>query len=194
MRLHSMFTGRFLRRAWRLVPAAMVGLAAVLGVLVIGPSDSTAANARGVDGHREHARTHRGDAARGERLFRDILRCVRCHGELGAGGHIGPDLKGVGSRHDREYLITAVLEPSRDLVLSHATVTIDTLDDQSLGGRYVSHDAERVTYADSDGQMHSVGMQEIEKWALASGMPGNFDQKTTPQEFADLIAFLEAQR
>ena len=51
-----------------------------------------------------------GDAARGRRIYEERL-CLRCHGS----SRIGPDLVGITSRFSRDDLLTAVIEPSRDI-------------------------------------------------------------------------------
>jgi mono/diheme cytochrome c family protein len=60
---------------------------------------------------RQYTRERSGDAEAGGKVFQGRLGCVSCHGHPGEGGDIGPDLRGVGQRHDREGLIKKVLDP-----------------------------------------------------------------------------------
>lgn len=60
----------------------------------------------------QHARTNAGDAKAGQAFFtKNRLGCLSCHGQPGEGGVVGPDLKGVGKRFDREVLMKKVLSP-----------------------------------------------------------------------------------
>lgn len=60
----------------------------------------------------EYARGHNGDAAAGKKwLLANRLGCLSCHGPLGGGGDLGPDLSLVGCKHDRATLLKKILEP-----------------------------------------------------------------------------------
>ncbi len=60
----------------------------------------------------QYARTNNGDAKAGSAYFiKNRLGCLSCHGHPGAGGDIGPDLQGAGTRFDRETLMKKVLRP-----------------------------------------------------------------------------------
>src|SRR5207249_2983490 len=58
-----------------------------------------------------------GSAARGERLYyhKAELSCVRCHKLRGEGGDIGPDLTGIGGKQKRDYLLEAIVAPSKTI-------------------------------------------------------------------------------
>ena len=66
---------------------------------------------------------HGGNPEEGREIFHTSItgQCVRCHrlGNLDstsiATAEVGPDLTGVGSRRDREYLLRALLNPSADI-------------------------------------------------------------------------------
>jgi HEAT repeat protein/mono/diheme cytochrome c family protein len=71
------------------------------------------------------ARTHRGDARKGQQLFSEnaTLGCGRCH-SAGAekGGTAGPDLNGLASRRSEDEILAALLEPSPQLAKAHQQV------------------------------------------------------------------------
>ena len=56
--------------------------------------------------------------AQAEKLMADAkgVACARCHRVKGEGGEVGPDLSDIGGKFDRDGLIEAVLEPSRQIV------------------------------------------------------------------------------
>jgi len=41
------------------------------------------------------------------------LKCTNCHAVGGFGGRVGPELAGVGSRRDRGWMRTQILDPKR---------------------------------------------------------------------------------
>src|SRR5262249_3500899 len=52
----------------------------------------------------------KGDAVRGERIFRRAdLGCVACHALHKAGGNIGPDLGPVGGASPMDYIVQSIL-------------------------------------------------------------------------------------
>ena len=78
-----------------------------------------------------------GNAAAGKLVFMS-KSCVACHDLPGAGGGMGPDLFGVGSRYSQEVLMKKILEPR-----------------------------------------------------VKSGMPTTFADELSPEEFGDLLAYLQ---
>jgi quinoprotein glucose dehydrogenase len=187
----------------RMAAAAAVLL---LGLLTVAPpftGPAPRARAEGPDGarkpedpaaYRAFARRHAGDAASGAKLFLgDRLGCVSCHGKPGDGGDIGPDLAGVGLRHDRDGLITEVLEPSKKVVPGYGAVTLELKQSgKTLTGKFLGETCEAIKLKDSTG-VRDVAKADVETWDVRSPMPGGLYREMTLQEFADLIAFLEAR-
>jgi mono/diheme cytochrome c family protein len=67
---------------------------------------------------KDYARRHQGDSERGKALFLgNRLGCVYCHGPLGHGGDVGPDLNCIGARRNRETLMKKILEPRKGSVM-----------------------------------------------------------------------------
>ena len=59
-----------------------------------------------------------GDVERGLKIFNEhqIAACVRCHKVDGRGeGIIGPDLGGIASRKDRDYLYKSLIDPMAEM-------------------------------------------------------------------------------
>ncbi len=56
-----------------------------------------------------------GNAERGSRIFHTdgAAQCIRCHAVGGEGSNVGPDMQGVGSRYDRQYLLESLIDPSK---------------------------------------------------------------------------------
>jgi putative membrane-bound dehydrogenase-like protein len=143
-----------------------------------------------------YAREREGDPARGQALFVDLkgLACVKCHKAKGQGGEVGPDLSGVGAQYKREELIESVLYPSARVFSGYETVFVATREGQVLTGIIKSEDEQALVLQDADAKMRSIPKGEIEE-RRASGvslMPNGLAAGLTPQDFADLIRYLES--
>jgi putative membrane-bound dehydrogenase-like protein len=151
-----------------------------------------------LEAFRAFARKTPGDAERGRKLFRDLkgLACVKCHAVNGEGGQVGPDLAGIARKYQREDLMTSVLEPSKVIAQGYETVVLTTTQGTTLTGIFKGETADAVNLMDSDGKPHSVPKKDIEERSFSpvSTMPNGLSDGMTLQDFADLIAFLEARR
>ena len=82
--------------------------------------DKTLITKRGeIESLREYRRqaAQGGDSDRGKSLFlSDKVTCKICHVITGQERKAGPDLIGIGDKYSRDELITAVLEPSREIL------------------------------------------------------------------------------
>ena len=58
-----------------------------------------------------------GKAERGETVYlqHGTAQCIRCHAVEGSGSNVGPNLRGIGSRMDREQLLEALVEPGNTM-------------------------------------------------------------------------------
>ena len=56
-----------------------------------------------------------GDADNGRRIFfyKQETSCLRCHKVNGEGGEVGPEMKGIGTRQKREYLLESIVDPNK---------------------------------------------------------------------------------
>jgi putative heme-binding domain-containing protein len=117
-----------------------------------------------------------------------------CHGLPGDGGDVGPDLQGVGLRHDRAGLITAVLDPSAALAPGYGTVALLTTDGREVEGAFEKETADAIHLKDDQGVHRQVPKGAIKELQRRSPMPVGLYQQFSPQEFADLVSFLESLR
>jgi putative membrane-bound dehydrogenase-like protein len=147
---------------------------------------------------RAHARKNKGDVERGRKLFMDVkgLACVKCHAIGGQGGLVGPDLAGIGLRYNREDLMTSVLEPSKVIAQGYETIVIETSKGVTLTGVFKGESGDAVNLTDAEGKPHRVSKKDIDErmFSPLSTMPNGLSDGMTLQDFADIIAFLEARR
>jgi putative heme-binding domain-containing protein len=147
---------------------------------------------------RAFARQNKGDAERGRKLFLDTkgLACVKCHAISGQGGQVGPDLAGIGLRYKREDFMTSILEPSKVTAQGYETIVIETKKGQALTGVFKGESGDAVNLTDNEGKAHRIPKTDIEErvFSPVSTMPNGLSDGMTLQDFADIIAFLEARR
>jgi putative heme-binding domain-containing protein len=151
-----------------------------------------------LDEFRKFARQTPGDPERGNKLFQDVkgLACVKCHAVEGKGGLVGPDLAGIAVKYNREDLMTSVLEPSKVIAQGYETVNVYTKGGKTLIGVFKGETADAVRLADAEGMEHVISKSNIEEKSFSpvSVMPNGLSDGMTLQDFADVIAFLEARK
>ena len=139
-----------------------------------------------------------GQVDRGREVFKNAEKstCVRCHRLGPEGGRIGPDLTGIGSRFSRIHLIESILEPSRSVAPSYSTVTVALNDGKVVSGIRVSESDQTLVLGDNQGRLHEIATEDVVETAdqTVSTMPEGLEKKMTPQEFTDLLAFLESEK
>ncbi|MBP87975.1 MAG: hypothetical protein CMJ64_14830 [Planctomycetaceae bacterium] len=140
----------------------------------------------------------RGNSSRGREVFDDIKKssCLQCHRLGETGGKIGPDMAGIGSRFSRIHLIESILEPSRTVAPSYATIVVVLNDGRVLTGVRISEDTDMLLLGDNQGKTHEIPKADIDELSpqKLSTMPEGLEKKLTNQEFVDLLAFLESQK
>jgi putative heme-binding domain-containing protein len=148
--------------------------------------------------YEQFALTHRGDVQRGRELFTDdkTARCAACHRVDGQGGEMGPDLSHIGGKFDRIHLIESLLEPSRQIVEGYRRSSIQTLNGQMVVGVVKRQYPDSVEVFDANGLSQTISRQEIEEIVedSVSAMPDGLVDSLSPEQFGDLIAYLESLR
>jgi putative heme-binding domain-containing protein len=144
------------------------------------------------------ASQHPGDPLRGRAVFFDPkgVACIRCHRVRGEGGDLGPDLTGVGTKYDRAFLAESILYPSKQIAEGYQQTVVRMKDGRVLSGLVRSETSEELALADAEGKRHVLRTSEIEirRGSDVSLMPDNLHSALTPEDFANLVAFLAALR
>ena len=131
-----------------------------------------------------------GDATRGRAVFVKAT-CAACHD---GGGAIGPSLAGVSKRFGRDDLLTAILQPSRDVANRYRPTRIATKDEKVHIGMIVYEAISGVILQTSPDAVVRIdgGQIESQKTLDLSLMPAGLIEKLTDREIADLIAYLRS--
>lgn len=138
-----------------------------------------------------------GDPEMGQRtfLYNPLVQCRRCHSVEGHGGEVGPELKTVGKRRSRQYLLEAVVFPSKHFAPGFESVLV-TMKDGAIHGGTVKQDAGPTLKLASaeEGELTLVKKHIASREPGASGMPDGFGSILSKRELRDLVAFLASQK
>jgi putative membrane-bound dehydrogenase-like protein len=144
-----------------------------------------------------YAKGHDGDAGRGKKIFMDEngVGCVKCHKVAGKGGDVGPVLDGVGTKYPRDFLVESILYPSKQILDGYQQTQVKRKSDGDIvvGIARGETDAE-LTLIDSGGQKIVIPKSDVASRKLLniSLMPEGLQTALKPEEFADVVAFLES--
>lgn len=135
-----------------------------------------------------------GDVRRGQAVFySQKASCVACHAIGYLGGNTGPDLTRIGSIRTERDLLESIVFPSVSFVRSYEPVTIVTTAGKVHNGLIRQESTDELTLATGPKEEVRIPRADIEELrpSTLSIMPSGLDQQLTPQQLADLIAFLK---
>ncbi|MFO0815254.1 MAG: c-type cytochrome [Gemmatales bacterium] len=123
----------------------------------------------------------------GEKLF--TKHCASCHAGSTA---LGPDLAGVGKRFSRDDLLTAILEPSKDVSPRYRTSVFVTRSGQTHVGLVIYEAVDGVILQTSASTSVRIPGSELgaQRTTSKSLMPAGLLDKLSEQEVADLMGYL----
>jgi quinoprotein glucose dehydrogenase len=133
-----------------------------------------------------------GDAVRGREIFlsKAAVQCQRCHTLDGQGGEVGPPANGAG-KQSREYLLEAIVLPSKAIAKGYDTILITTLDNKSVSGVLKGEDDKEVRLMTAEGKLIVVKKSDIDdRRTTKSAMPDDLVGKLNKRELRDLVEFL----
>jgi putative heme-binding domain-containing protein len=133
--------------------------------------------------------TLKGDPVRGQPLF--VKNCATCHKLGTTGGEVGPDLTGLADK-PIDYLLTAILDPSRAVEPRYVAYTAETKAGLVLTGVLTADSGNRVTIVGTDGKAQTVTRSDLASLESTgrSAMPEGLEKDLKPQDLADVIAHL----
>jgi putative membrane-bound dehydrogenase-like protein len=137
-----------------------------------------------------------GDIRRGQAVFNSPrTACVLCHKIGYGGGLLGPDLTAIGKIRSERELLEAVMYPSAAIVRGYETVVATTRSGESHSGILKLESADELVLAtgpESELRLARAQVTDLQPGAV-SAMPPGMDVVLTPQELADLVAFLKSR-
>jgi putative heme-binding domain-containing protein len=131
----------------------------------------------------------KGDAVNGAGLFRQ--NCAQCHRLRGEGMEVGPDL-GMMAGKPVEQLVVGILDPNAAMEARYQSFTAVKRDDEELTGIIVAETPTTLTLRAPNKPDETILRHDLK--ALTAGglslMPEGLESAFTPQQLADLIAYV----
>jgi putative heme-binding domain-containing protein len=134
----------------------------------------------------------RGDASRGETVFRTTGTCHKCHVVQEQGTQVGPNLSEIGNKLSREALLESILYPSAAISHSYETYAVELADGNVVQGVMVSQTADQVEIKNNEGITRRFARRDIDQISQQplSLMPADLHQQLTEGELIDLVEYL----
>ena len=140
----------------------------------------------------------KGSPVKGGILFRQASRtlCVNCHRVQGEGKNIGPDLSQIGARLSREQLLESLLTPSSTIPDGFSLYTLEMKSGEAYTGFLLERGKDITRFRLITGEEKSLATESVKRFSEipTSIMPAGLLQNLTPQEAADLLAYLASLR
>ena len=136
--------------------------------------------------------SEKGDAARGEMIFRrKDTACFKCHAIGGAGGQVGPDLTSLGGSAQVDYLVESMLEPSKKIKENYHSLVVQTDDGRVLTGVLVRQSDRDLILRNAEDQEITIPLKNIEDKANGlSLMPVGLADNLPRNELIDVVRFM----
>ncbi len=118
-------------------------------------------------------------------------QCSKCHQVQGKGFVVGPDLSSSTRRSD-EMLVSDVLEPSNQITAGYNQYSVITEDGRIFTGVLAVETATSVTLRKENAVDDVILRKDIDVMAASTNsmMPENLEKEVTPQDVADLVAYI----
>jgi len=133
----------------------------------------------------------KGDAVKGMNHF--VSRCMACHRAGTMGMQVAPDLVTVKTK-GREALLTAILEPHKEVASQFIAYTVNTKDGQTFAGIITNDTASSMTIKMMGGIEKTLQRSDI-KGSSSNGqslMPEGIETGMTVEDMADLLSYIES--
>jgi putative membrane-bound dehydrogenase-like protein len=133
----------------------------------------------------------KGDAKAGQNHY--ISRCMACHQANGMGIEVGPNFTTVKTK-GRDALLTAILEPHKEVASQYIAYTVNTKEGQTVQGVITADDASSMSLKMMGGVNVTLQRANI-KGSSSTGqslMPEGLEGGLSVQDMADLLSFIES--
>jgi putative heme-binding domain-containing protein len=135
----------------------------------------------------------KGDAKKGETLFK-AQSCTACHTTADGQTPKGPHLVEIGKRYKPGELVESILKPSAKIAQGYETYRFVMTDERVFQGFIVSERADATVVRESTGVQRELKREDIASKAMQklSAMPDGLAANLTPDQLADLLAYLQS--
>ena len=120
--------------------------------------------------------------------------CVACHTTADGQTPKGPHLFEIGKRYKPAELVESILKPSAKLAQGYETYQFVLVDGKVVSGFVVSERADSTIIREADGRQRELKKIEVEEKLIqkVSAMPEGIVANLSPEQLADLIAYLQS--
>lgn len=123
-------------------------------------------------------------------------QCYKCHRFNTEGGDTGPDITGVGNRFTAQYILEAIVVPSKVISDQYQSSLVLTQQGEVFAGRIIDENDKQVTIRTDPfaKEMTIVQKKDIEERQKSnvSEMPQGLINTLTKDEILDMVAYLRA--
>jgi putative membrane-bound dehydrogenase-like protein len=139
----------------------------------------------------QSALTASGDLEKGRAVFRK--NCVSCHRLENQGHEVGANLLAAIKDKPRDYLLVAILDPSREVDSRYVNYTVTTTTGKSITGILAIETPTSLVLKRGDNAEDTILRTQIEevRASTKSLMPEEFEKQISPAEMADLLKYLQ---
>jgi len=131
----------------------------------------------------------RGDSKNGAALFKQ--HCAQCHRLRGEGVEVGPDL-GMMAGKPAEQFVVAILDPNAAVETRYQNFAATMKDGHEVSGLIIAETPTTLTLRAPNRADETLLRGELKELSAGglSLMPDGLESALTPQQLADLIAFV----
>jgi putative membrane-bound dehydrogenase-like protein len=133
------------------------------------------------------------DAARGEKVFRDV--CAKCHRFQGVGSEVGPDLGTVRNR-PASLLLKDILLPSLAIAQGYEAYVVERASGGIEQGVLAGQTPTTIVLHREGGVEVVIPRADVRRMYVSqlSAMPGDLEQQVSEPQMADLLQYLTRSR
>ena len=134
-----------------------------------------------------------GSVKRGEALFK-LQTCDTCHTTANGQLPKGPHLVDIGKRYKKAELIESILKPSAKIAQGFDTYVFVMKTGKAMTGFVTSESAAEVQLRQTNGISSTIKKSEVgvRRKSPGSVMPTGLVNSLTPEQLADLVAYLQS--
>jgi quinoprotein glucose dehydrogenase len=117
---------------------------------------------------------------------------MRCHKVKGTGGDVGPELAGIGKKHDRAYILQSIVDPNAVIAPGFENVLLTLADGKMVVGLLNADDGQELTIVSAaDGKREKVRKDLVkEKTTVPSAMPPGLGEVLGRRALRDVVEYL----
>lgn len=134
-----------------------------------------------------------GDVEKGKDIFMNHIaaQCVRCHKyKDGKGSTIGPNLKSVGIKKDRRYILESILNPQTVIAPGYGTISLTLKNGDTVAGQFRKETKKEIEIRDADNKTIKVPLDQIKERSMVISTMPPMIALLNKREIRDVVGYL----